>query len=89
MYYEYNDELMMDLIVLKNQLRQNEGSRLYLTFYIKQQTWNILILDSVNIRWLTNKCLVWAFHLDKLIILTTLFAYGKVIQCVVYVGLPK
>ena len=40
-------------LFLKNQLIQNEGSRLYLTLYKKQQTWNIFILDSVNIRWLT------------------------------------
>ena len=50
--------MMMDLIVFKKQLRQNEGSRLYLTLYIKQQTRNIFILDSVDIRWLTNKGLV-------------------------------
>ena len=37
--------MMMDLIVLKNQLIQNEGSRLYLTMYIKQQTLNIFILE--------------------------------------------
>ena len=67
-------------------LIQNEGSRLYLTLYIKQQTWNIFILDSFNIRWLTNKGLVWAFHLDKLIILTAFFVYGQVIQCVVCGG---
>ena len=39
-------------------------------------------------QWLTNKGLVWALHLDKLIILTAFFVYGKVIQCVVYGGLP-
>ena len=81
--------MMMDLIVFQNQLRQNEGSRLYLPLYIKQQTRSIFILDSVNIRWLTNKGLVWAFHLDKLIILTAFFVYEQVIQCVMYDGLPK
>ena len=40
--------MMMDLIVFKNKLIQSEGSRLYPTLYIKQQTWNIFILDSVN-----------------------------------------
>ena len=81
--------MMMDITVFQNQLIQHEESRLYLTLYIKQQTWNIFILDSVNIRWLTNKGLVWAFYLDKLIILTAFFVYGKVIQCVVCGGLPK
>ena len=74
---------------LKNQLRENEGGGWYLTWYIKQQTWNIFILDRVNIRWLTNKGWVWAFRLDKLIILTAFFAYEQVIQCVVYDGLHK
>ena len=81
--------MLMDLIVFKNQLIQNEGSRLYLTLYIKQQTWNIFISDRVNIRWLTNKGLVWTFHLDNLIILSFFFVYGKVIQRVVYGGLHK
>ena len=62
---------------LKNQIRQNEGSKLYLTL---KQTWNIFILDSVNIWWLTNKGLVWAFHLDKLHILSAFFVYGKVMH---------
>ena len=80
--------MMMDLIVFQKPVN-TKWSRLYLTLYIKQQTWNIFILDSVIIRWLTNKGWIWAFPLDKLIILTAFFVYGQVIQCVVCGGLPK
>ena len=38
---------------------------------------------------ITNKGLVWAFHSDKVLILSFLFVYEKVIQIAVYVELPK
>ena len=69
--------MMMDVIVCQKPVNTKWG-KLYLTLYIKQQTGNIFILDRVNIRWLTNKGLVWAFHLDKLTILTAVFLFkGK------------